>query len=148
MKTIGRNDKADFPEIDLMNISIKIDTGAYTSSMHCHDIKEIEDDGVKFIEFKVLDPTHPEYEDRVFKTKNYKVKTLKSSFGNVEQRFIVSTIIKIFGEQFPIQMSLSDRSEMKFPVLIGRRFLKGRFVVDTSLKNVSSDLKNNKNNKT
>ncbi|MGB0424358.1 MAG: RimK/LysX family protein, partial [Flavobacteriales bacterium] len=51
MKTIGRNDKADFPEIDLMNISIKIDTGAYTSSMHCHDIKEIEDDGVKFIEF-------------------------------------------------------------------------------------------------
>ena len=141
MKTIGRIDKADFPEIDLMNINIKIDTGAYTSSIHCHDIKELESAGQKHIEFKVLDPSHPEYEDKVYRTKKYKVKTLKSSFGNVEQRFIIETIIELFGEQFPIQMSLSDRSEMKFPVLIGRRFLKKRFVVDTSLKNISSNLK-------
>ncbi|MBT7825205.1 MAG: peptidase, partial [Bacteroidetes bacterium] len=49
--TIGRKDKADFPELKLTNISCKIDTGAFTSTIHSHDIKEIIIDGEKYIEF-------------------------------------------------------------------------------------------------
>ena len=144
MKIIGRIDKADFPELNLRNINIKVDTGAFTSSIHTHDVKEIELNGEKHIEFKLLDPSHPKYENIIFKVKSYEVKTLKSSFGNSEQRFIIKTNILIFDQEYPIEMSLSDRSDMKFPVLLGRKFLNKRFIVDTSLKNVSSKLKRRK----
>lgn len=144
MKTIGRIDKADFPELHLEDIYMKIDTGAYTSSIHSHEIQEVELNGEKHIEFKLLDPTYSKYKDNVFKTKNYKEKMVKSSFGAVEQRFIIKTIIVIFDQEYPIELSLSERSDMKFPILIGRKFLKKQFIVDPSLKNISYKLKRDK----
>lgn len=144
MKVIGRNDKADFPELGLRNIKVKVDTGAYTSSIHCYDVNEIEINGVNNIEFKLLDPSHPKYKDKTFKTINYKVKKIKSSFGNIEQRFIIDTNILIFNQEYPLELSLSERSDMKFPILLGRKFLDKRFIVNTSLKNVSVKLKQKK----
>ena len=58
---IGRLDKADFPEYSLANIDIKIDTGAYTSAIHCHNIREVELPKSTLLEFDLLDPTHPLY---------------------------------------------------------------------------------------
>ena len=141
MKIIGRTDRADFPEIDLEGLHIKVDTGAYTSSIHCHQIKELEIDGVPHIEFELLDPSHPFYNDKVFRTKNFKQKKVKSSFGNSEQRYVVKTKIILFGKTYAIELSLSERSNMKFPILLGRRFLKKKFMVDTSVKDVSYNLK-------
>ena len=113
-----------------------------------NSIQEVELNGEKHIEFKLLDPTYSKYKDNVFKTKNYKEKMVKSSFGAVEQRFIIKTIIVIFDQEYPIELSLSERSDMKFPILIGRKFLKKQFIVDPSLKNISYTLKRNtqKNN--
>ena len=144
MKIIGRIDKGDFPELKLQNISIKVDTGAYTSSIHSHEIKEVEFNEKTHIEFKLLDPSHLKYRDKIFKVKNYKVKTIKSSFGTVEQRFIIKTNIVIFDHEYPIELSLSERSDMKYPILLGRRFLNNRFIVDTSQKNISIKLKREK----
>ncbi|MCF8404836.1 MAG: RimK/LysX family protein [Bacteroidales bacterium] len=144
MIVIGRSDKADFPELKLRNINIKVDTGAYTSSIHSHEIEEVEINGEKHIEFKLLDPSYTKYKDKIFKVKNYKEKAVKSSFGNIEQRFIIETKIVIFDQEHPIELSLSERSDMKFPILIGRKFLKKEFIVDTSLKNISYKLKREK----
>lgn len=144
MKTIGRIDKADFPELHLQDIYIKIDTGAYTSSIHSHDIQEVEVNGEKHIEFKLLDPSYAKYKDIVFKVKNYKEKMVKSSFGAIEQRFIIKTTIVIFDQVYPIELSLSERSDMKSPILIGRKFLKKQFIVDASKKNISYKLKKEK----
>lgn len=147
MKTIGRIDKADFPELFLSNINIKIDTGAYTSTIHCDDIKEVIIDGEKYIEFKLLDPTHPQYSDNKFKTKRFKKRMIKNSFGKAEQRFVVETTIVIFEEEYPIELSLSERSNMKYPILIGRKLLNRRFCVDTSKQNLSFKLKRKKTKK-
>lgn len=144
MKIIGRIDKGDFPELKLQNISIKVDTGAYTSSIHSHEITEVDLNGKKHIEFKLLDPSHLKYRDKIFKVKNYKIKTIKSSFGTVEQRFIIKTNIVIFDHEYPIELSLSERSDMKYPILLGRKFLNNRFIVDTSQKNISIKLKREK----
>jgi hypothetical protein len=144
MKIIGRVDKADFPELKLQNINIKVDTGAFTSSIHCHHVKEIELNGEKHIEFELLDPSHTKYKDKIFKVKKYNIKNIKSSFGHIEQRFIIKTIIVIFDQEYPIELSLSERSDMKVPILLGRKFLNKRFMVDTSIKNVSIKLKREK----
>jgi hypothetical protein len=137
MKVIGRVDKADFPELTLENIDIKIDTGAYTSAIHSHDIKELTIDGELYIAFQILDPTHPKYRIEEFKTKRFQKKTVKNSFGESEERFVVETTIVLFGEEYPIRLSLSERGDMKYPILIGRRLLNRRFMVDPSQKNIS-----------
>lgn len=141
---IGRKDKADFPEFPLNNIDCKIDTGAYTSSVHCHQIKECVINDEKHIEFYLLDPSHPDYTKEKLKTKRYKKKRVKNSFGNSEQRFVIETIITLFGEDYPIELSLSERSEMKYPILIGRKLLKGRFIVDSSKYDLSCKQKKKK----
>lgn len=144
MKTIGRVDQADFPELDLEDIKIKVDTGAFTSSIHSHEIIEVEEGNEKFIEFKLLDPSHPNYSSRTFKTKNYYKKAVKSSFGDVEKRFVVKTTIVVFDEEYPIELSLSERGQMTYPILLGRKFLNNRFIVNPAEKNISYHLKKKK----
>ena len=131
MHTIGRVDKVSFPGLNLCNINIKVDTGAYTSSIHSHDVMEVEVNGEKHLEFKLLDPSLLDYNNVVFRAKSYTEKIVKSSFGNVEHRYIIKTNILIF------ELSLSDRSDMNFPILLGRKFLNKRFLVNTSLTNLS-----------
>jgi len=140
-KIIGRKDKADFPELFLTNINCKVDTGAYTSSIHCHHIQEVLVDGIKHIEFQLLDPSHTKFHDEKFKTQRYKKKRVKNSFGQSEWRFVVETSIVLFGNEYPIELSLSERSEMKYPILIGRKLLKGRFIVDIAQYNLSYKMK-------
>ncbi|MCG1036272.1 ATP-dependent zinc protease family protein [Polaribacter sargassicola] len=140
--TIGRIDKGDFPELSLEEIDLKIDSGAYTSSIHCSNIEEIVKDGVSFIKFKLLDPEHYLYNNKEFSTKNYDTKTVKSSNGISENRFLIKTEIVLFNTTFPIHLTLSERKDMKFPILLGRKFLNNKFVIDTAEKNLSFKLKN------
>ena len=137
MKTIGRVDKADFPELSLTNINVKVDTGAFTSSIHSHDIEEFTDNGEQYIRFQILDPAHSMYRPEEYKTKRFRKKKIKNSFGTTEFRYIIETSIVLFGEEYPIELSLSERSEMKYPILLGRKLLNKRFIVNTSLKNLS-----------
>jgi len=134
---LGRKDRADFPQLGLENIDIKIDTGAYTASIHCHHIEEISRDGNRLIRFRLLDPSHPKYHERIFTSADYREKLVKSSFGTTEKRFVIKTNIVLFGEELPVELSLTERGEMKYPVLIGRKLLKGRFIVDVSRLNLS-----------
>ena len=147
MLVIGRVDRADFPELFLKNISIKIDTGAYTSTIHSHHIREVTVDGITQVEFKVLDPTHRKYSEQIFKTGRFKKKYVKNSFGISEERYLIETTIILFGNEYPIDLSLSERSDMRYPILIGRKLLKNRFIVDPSRKNLSYKLKKEKNSK-
>ena len=140
--TIGRSDKADFPELSLLDIDLKVDSGAYTSSIHCTNIQEIILKNELHVQFTLLDPTHPLFNNTVFKTKKYTSKAVKSSNGITEIRFLIATEIIIFGQQFPIELTLTERKEMKFPILLGRKFLKNKFIIDTTKKNLSYKLKN------
>lgn len=128
---IGRREEIDFPELGLFGIIAKIDTGAYTTALHCHDIKE--KDGV--LHFKLLDPSHPEYNEQDRKFTEYSQKEIKNSFGEIEKRYIIKTIIQIGEKRIKAVISLSDRGSMRYPVLIGRKLLKNRFIVDVALLN-------------
>jgi hypothetical protein len=128
--TIGRRDKANFPELNLQDIDIKIDTGAYTSAIHCHQIGQKIINGKQHVVFTLLDPSHPQYDNKEYSTKNFTEKRVKNSFGGSEKRFVVKTNILLFGQEFKIRLSLSERGEMRFPILIGRKFLVGKFIVD------------------
>lgn len=135
--TIGRKDKANFTGLGLEDINIKIDTGAYTSSIHCHKIQTKTIEGKEVLVFTLLDPSHSQYDNKEISTDEFSEKRIKNSFGSSEKRFVIETDIWIFGKKYPIELSLSAREKMKFPILIGRRFLMGKFIVDPSKYDLS-----------
>ena len=126
---IGRTEKVDFPELDLYNIPTKIDTGAYTSSLHCHDI--FEENGV--LHFKLVDPNREDYNFKDHKFTEYSQKKIKNSFGEMELRYFIKTLIRIGNKRIRAKITLSNRGSMKYPVLIGRTLLKNNFIVDVGL---------------
>jgi len=137
-KIIGRIDKADFPTLDLLDIDIKIDTGAYTSSIHCHKVIVIDEELICIFYDEVL----PHYNTRQSKFQEYSNAKVKSSKGLIQNRYKVKTTIVLFEKKYSISLTLSTRDDMKYPILIGRKFLTRKFIVDVTQKNVSYNKKN------
>jgi len=131
-KVIGRREKAHFPTLGLEDIEVKIDTGAFTSSIHCADMKEID----AKLHCKFLDEDHPLYNQKELVFDHYEMTVIKSSNGISETRYQI-ILPMVFGKKtYNVELTLSDRAEMKYPVLLGRKFLQqGRFIVDASKLN-------------
>lgn len=132
IRLIGRREFVDFPQLKLFSIEAKIDTGAYTSAIHCKDIQLKTANGKQVLCFKLLDNTHPEYSEQVHEFSEFFRKKIKNSFGEMEERYIIKTRVKIGKKNILTTLSLSDRENMRYPVLIGRRLLKGKFIVDVN----------------
>ncbi|WP_026463701.1 ATP-dependent zinc protease family protein [Adhaeribacter aquaticus] len=144
-KTVGRRERVNFPLLDIYEVEAKIDTGAFTSAIHCSNIREeILEDGSSVIRFRLLHPSLSKYDNRVFEFKEYARRNIKSSFGDVQERYVIKTQIQIYEENIETEFSLSDRSDLKYPVLIGRSLLSKHFVVDVAKKNVAFKQKRKK----
>lgn len=124
---LGEIDRFYLPEFNLKNIEARIDTGAKTSSIHATNIKIINKN---LVEFEVLD----KYK---FQKKIHKIAIVKSSNGIEEKRVFIKSTIKIFDKNYDIELSLNDRKNMQFPLLIGRELLEKGFIVDVSQQNLS-----------
>ena len=132
--TLGRIDKFDLPELNIYNIKAKIDTGAKTSSINCTDIIPTGYNQVKFI---VLDGNNKRL-TKGYITKNIsRVSKVKSSNGEVEKRYFINTKIIIYAKVYNIEISLSSRKDMLYPLLIGRELLNQGFVIDVTKKFLS-----------
>ncbi|WP_345613752.1 ATP-dependent zinc protease family protein, partial [Pseudonocardia adelaidensis] len=132
-KIIGRVDKIDFPKLGLFNIDVKIDTGAYTSAIHCSEII-IENDSLRCI---FNSDVHQNFGKTEIIFHTYTKTNVKSSNRYKENRYKVKSEVVFFGKNYKINLTLSTRDDMKFPVLIGRQFLKQKFIVDVDLDYVS-----------
>ena len=133
MQVLGRYDRVDLPGLGLENIHAKVDTGAYTSSLHCRQAKVV--DGV--LQFILLDEEHPEFTGMTFSFSEFEERDIKNSFGETERRFVIVTPLKILNEEITAEFSLSNRGSLKFPILIGRKILRNRFIIDVGKKNQS-----------
>lgn len=141
MHIIGRSDRVDLPELGLFNLHAKVDTGAFSCCLHCKRAEVI--DGK--LEFVLLDEEHPEFTGIKFIFDHFEERDIKNSFGEVERRFVIHTIITLFDEEIITTFSLSNRGSLKFPVLIGRKILRNRFLVDVKKRNQSFHFKSRNN---
>ncbi len=120
---IGRAERIAIPEFGVKTIKVKIDTGAYTSAIHAIDVKV--DGDILVFNINGTNVT----------TKDYTTVSVKSSNGDAELRYLIKTYIILGGKRYNIESTLSDRSKMKYPILIGRKFLSdNKFVVDVTSK--------------
>ena len=92
MEILGRYDRVDLPELGLRNIHAKVDTGAYTSSLHCHRHRLWR----VCLEFILLDEEHPEFTGMKFIFTEFEERAIKNSFGEVERQICYHQHIKNF----------------------------------------------------
>lgn len=142
MKLIGRIENIDLPEFGFNALEAKIDSGAYTSSLHCHNIKSKKIDGKRFVSFKLLDPKHPNYEDKEILAEINAIRRVKSSNGFMQKRFAIKTKIKLGKKRYIIEFTLTDRRDMRYPILLGSKFIKNKFIIDVSKKKLLSKNEN------
>ncbi len=127
---IGWREWVALPELSIPHIKAKIDTGARTSALHAFELHEFQRDGQDWVRFRVhpLQRTsEPEIECEVPIIDR---RTVTDSGGHQEVRIVIETPVRMGGTQWPIEMTLTARDDMKFRMLLGRTAMRGRLVVD------------------
>ena len=120
----------------IKNIPAKIDTGADSSAVWASDI-DISKDGT--LTFCLFDKSYKHYTgQKLARAKSsYRVKIVRSSNGDEEIRYRTELPLKLGKRSIRAMFTLADRSRNNFPVLIGRKTLKGKFLVDVSKASVA-----------
>ena len=129
---IGVLEQCSLPELGISDLHIRVDTGATTSSLHVDNIEEFTKDGKRWVGFDL----HPDIHN-VSRIKRATVrlkgsKTVKSSSADKERRFVITTNICLGGREWPIKLTLTDRSEMNYLMLLGRHAMQEGILVDPS----------------
>ncbi len=129
LPAVGWRELVHLPDLGLHGVPAKIDTGARTSSLHGEVLEEFERDGEKFIRFAV--DFQQQHVRQVCEAVHVDVRGITSSNGETQYRYVIKTPLKIGDVEFRAEISLADRRDMRFPMLIGRSSLRRRFVVDS-----------------
>lgn len=136
---VGSRETINLPELGLFGIATRIDTGAQTSSLHVDHISENKETGMLDFEF------HADTHD-VSKTKKCSAnilgrKRVKSSNGEIERRYIISTVALMGNLKWTIKLTLTDRSKMTHLMLLGRQAMKGLILVDPEFSYLATQQK-------
>lgn len=122
----GSIENVDIPTLDIWNVQAKIDTGAYTGALHCHEIKIAEEEARQVLYFRPLDESYP-----MQRVENFKVIKVISASGHRSVRYAVPITMCIKGKTYKGNIGLTSRPELSKQILIGRRFLrKHKIIVD------------------
>ena len=127
---IGRRELAALPDFGLEQVKVKVDSGAYTSSIHVTSCFEKADQ----LHVVFLDNKHPGFTGQEMHFKKFRTKKVKSSNGEVQERYFVFGTMIIAGLSIQTEFSLTVRKGMRYPILLGRKILNKYFLIDTSQK--------------
>lgn len=125
---VGKAERVSFPQANVLNLLAKVDTGAYRSSVWATKIKE--KDGL--LSFVLLGPSSKHYSGEMVTTTEYRRVKVENSFGHSEMRYSVFLSVEIAGKKIRSNFTLANRAKKTYSALIGRKMLKGRFLVDVS----------------
>lgn len=129
---IGRLESINLPELAIDSLEVRVDTGAKTSSLHVDNIEKITKKGKLYVTFDI----HPDVHnvDSVVKCSApvSDLRKVKSSNGSAEHRYVIQTPITLGELTWTIEITLTDRSDMSYLMLLGREAMGNRFLVDPS----------------
>lgn len=110
------------PELNLNFLNAKTDTGARTTALHASNIVELNIAGEPWVEFI---PDHNDLEEEtVCKARVLHIRSITNTSGIPEERYIIATRLRIGDLDQRMEISLTDRSEMKYPIILGRTALR------------------------
>jgi hypothetical protein len=129
-KVIGWREWVQLPELGVFETKAKVDTGADNSSLHAFNVERFDRDGVDFVRFEV----HPRRRSRrptiQCEAPVAMEKKVKNPGGRIEVRPVIRTKVIVAGVEMDALVNLTSRDEMGFRMLLGRRTVRGKFIVD------------------
>jgi len=132
LPVIGWREWVGLPGLGIKAIKAKVDTGARSSSLHAFDLEGFERDNEQWVRFKV----HPvqRKNDKLVQTEArvLEYRSVRSSSGEAAMRPVIIATVELLGESFPVELTLANRNEMSFRMLLGREAFRRRFVVDAA----------------
>lgn len=127
---VGWREWVALPELGVKRIKAKFDTGAKTSAIHAFEIARYRRDSQDWVRFTVHPLQHTPARERVCEKPILDERWVTNPGGRRQKRIIIATTVRIGDDEWPIELSLTERDEMGFRMLIGRTAMHGRVVVD------------------
>ncbi|MFV1872739.1 MAG: ATP-dependent zinc protease [Oleiphilus sp.] len=136
---VGALESCDLPDLGIVNMPVRVDTGATTSSLHVDNIEEFEKDGKNWVRFDIHPDIHNVETIVTTTARLCSRKTVKSSTADKERRAVIKTAFSLGGQTWKIKLTLTNRSSMSYLMLLGREAMKDRIIVDPSVEFIASE---------
>jgi hypothetical protein len=131
LQQVGWREWIGLPTLKVPSIKAKIDTGARTSSLHAFEIERFKKNGQDFVRFQI----HPRQRNHLLivqaEAPLLGYRKVRSSSGHQVSRPVITTDISLFDQAWTIELTLANRDQMGFRMLLGREALRGRLLVDS-----------------
>ena len=127
---IGWREWIGLPELGVNQIKAKVDTGARSSALHVVDLEEFQRANDKFVRFKVYPKQRNKERAVIAEARVLEYRNVRSSSGKSQLRPVVLTVVKLLGQTWSIELTLTNRDQMGFRMLLGREAFRQRFLVD------------------
>lgn len=129
---IGNLETIQLPDIKITDLQVRVDTGAKSSSLHVDNIEKFKKGGRPWVRFD-LHPDLYDLDDHITcESPIHDIRRIKSSNGESQQRYVIRTSMTLAGQTWPIDITLSDRSDMTYLMLLGREGMGDKVLVDPS----------------
>jgi hypothetical protein len=126
---VGWREWVGLPSLGIARVEAKMDTGARTSALHANSIEPFESGGRSWVRFDVSgEAENAPWHEAIVADR----RSVRSSNGGTELRFVIRTELLLGSRSWPVELTLTNRERMDFPMLIGREALAGRVLVDAA----------------
>ncbi len=129
---IGSLETCNLPQLGISNLQIRVDTGAKTSSLHVDNITGYKKSGKPWVKFDLHPDIYNVNSVVTCDTPICDIRRIKSSNGDAQERYVIKTPIQLGAMSWPIEITLTDRSDMSYLMLFGREGMGDRVLVDPS----------------
>ncbi len=129
-RIVGWREWVSLPALGIDRIKAKLDTGAKTSALHAWNQELYEIDGMPWVRFHAYPFQHDDGTAVRCAAPLADFRLVTNPGGTRERRHVITTVLGIGGKAWTIELTLTDRDEMGFRMLIGREAMRGRLIVD------------------
>ncbi|SMF39025.1 Uncharacterized conserved protein [Alteromonadaceae bacterium Bs31] len=130
---VGSLEICSLPDLGIEDIEVRVDTGAKTSSLHVDNVKKYTKRGKPWLSFDLHPDAYNVDETINCKAALHDIRKVKSSNGASEERYVIKTLLSMGTMQWPIEITLTDRSDMSYLMLLGRQGMADKLLVDPSI---------------
>jgi len=138
---IGWREWVALPELKIARIKAKIDTGARTSALHAFKVETFQENGKDKVQFSLHPKQHSAKKVITCVADLIDTRWVTDSGGHREERYVIQTELSIANKQFPIEITLTCRDDMRFRFLLGRTALKANFLIQPTASYLCGKLK-------
>lgn len=127
---IGWREWVALPDLGVVRIKAKIDTGARSSALHAFAVERVKRRGKDLVRFAIHPLQRSSRREVVAEAEMIDERIVRSSNGVHALRPVIITHLELLGDAWPIELTLASRDEMGFRMLLGRQAMRGRFLID------------------